>query len=176
MTDWLEYILKLAVSREEESEELFELPSEHPSYTARKKTPQTAYSVPQKRMQAALVTEETAFAAWEYGGIRLMQALIQGETALADSVPAAILHRQDEAESTADIAPGSEDALAVLYRRSVDAAGRIYLPGGSSGSAGQEKVVVVQESAASPMGLTAEELDRAVRRDSRRYDGGMTIY
>lgn len=25
-------------------------------------------------------------------------------------------------------------------------------------------------------GLTPEELDRAVRRDSRRYDGGMTIY
>jgi hypothetical protein len=24
--------------------------------------------------------------------------------------------------------------------------------------------------------LTAEELDRAVRRDSRRYDGGMSIF
>ena len=25
-------------------------------------------------------------------------------------------------------------------------------------------------------GLTPEEFDRAVRRDSRRYDGGMTIF
>ena len=36
--------------------------------------------------------------------------------------------------------------------------------------------VVREEQTAETAGLTVRELDRAVRRDSRRYDGGMSIY
>ena len=36
--------------------------------------------------------------------------------------------------------------------------------------------VVREERTAETAGLTVRELDRAVRRDSRRYDGGMSIY
>ena len=35
---------------------------------------------------------------------------------------------------------------------------------------------VIGEEQAANIGLSARELDRAVRRDSRRYDGGMNIY
>lgn len=46
-----------------------------------------------------------------------------------------------------------------------------------AGSARAGSVAVVRESIEPPAaGLTAGELDRALRRDSRRYDGGMTIY
>ena len=46
-----------------------------------------------------------------------------------------------------------------------------------SGTSRPASVAVVQEISAPPAaGLTAGELDLAMRRDSRRYDGGMTIY
>ena len=46
-----------------------------------------------------------------------------------------------------------------------------------SGSSRPASVAVVQGISAPPAaGLTAGELDLAMRRDSRRYDGGMTIY
>ena len=41
---------------------------------------------------------------------------------------------------------------------------------------GQGNRVVVREEASAPAGLTEEGLDRSLRRDSRRYDGGMSIY
>lgn len=62
--------------------------------------------------------------------------------------------------------------LAELYRQTARAA-RPPAPAAApvqSGSRAPER-----EGADTP-GLTAEELDRAVRRDSRRYDGGMTIF
>ncbi len=37
-------------------------------------------------------------------------------------------------------------------------------------------VTVVREETPAPAALTAEGLDLAMRRDSRRYDSGMTIY
>ena len=36
--------------------------------------------------------------------------------------------------------------------------------------------MALEREGGSPPGLTVEELDRAVRRDSRRYDGGMSIF
>ena len=47
-----------------------------------------------------------------------------------------------------------------------------------SGSAAQKAGVAVVRESALPegTGLTMGQLDRAVRRDSRRYDGGMSIY
>lgn len=65
---------------------------------------------------------------------------------------------------------GSDSALPELYRQlAAEAAGQ---------QAGKSPAVaVVHESVPSAAaGLTAGELDRAIRRDSRRYDGGMTIY
>ena len=41
---------------------------------------------------------------------------------------------------------------------------------------GQGNRVVVREEVPAPAGLTEEGLDRSLRRDSRRYDGGMSIY
>lgn len=61
------------------------------------------------------------------------------------------------------------DGLRMLYRQVQQASW--------SGSAGQRPgVAVVRETAQPEQGLTVGQLDRAVRRDSRRYDGGMNIY
>lgn len=60
-------------------------------------------------------------------------------------------------------------ALPGLYRR---------LARASEGESamGSASVAVVRETVPDGVGLTAGELDLAMRRDSRRYDGAMTIY
>ena len=63
-----------------------------------------------------------------------------------------------------------ESPLSVLYRRMGETLG--VMP--TAVSARRE--TVVQEAESSRPGLTVRELDLAVRRDSRRYDGGMSIY
>ena len=65
---------------------------------------------------------------------------------------------------------GTDSALPGLYRQlAAEAAGQ---QGGKSPA-----VAVVHEGVPSAAeGLTAGELDRAIRRDSRRYDGGFFIY
>lgn len=63
--------------------------------------------------------------------------------------------------------------LEELYRQTVQAA-RPAVPAVAPSESAVR--VLEREAAGSPPSLTAEELDRAVRRDSRRYDGGMTIY
>lgn len=61
-------------------------------------------------------------------------------------------------------------ALQMLYRQLTRAT-----EGGATGKSAS--VAVVRETVpAGHTGLTAGELDLAMRRDSRRYDGGMTIY
>lgn len=61
--------------------------------------------------------------------------------------------------------------LQVLYRQVVQAVTAVQPP-----AAGREPAAVLQEEAPAAAGMTAEKLDRLVRRDSRRYDGGMSIY
>lgn len=73
-------------------------------------------------------------------------------------------------ELTAFSRLGEESPLMALYRRAGETLG-VTPP-----SAPARREVVVREAAASPPGLTVRELDLAVRRDSRRYDGGMNIY
>lgn len=73
-------------------------------------------------------------------------------------------------ELTAFSRLGEESPLMALYRRAGETLG--VMP--TSATARRE--VVVREAAVSPPGLTVRELDLAVRRDSRRYDGGMSIY
>lgn len=73
-------------------------------------------------------------------------------------------------ELTAFSRLGEESPLMALYRRAGETLG-VTPP-----SAPARREVVVRETTVSPPGLTVRELDLAVRRDSRRYDGGMNLY
>lgn len=66
--------------------------------------------------------------------------------------------------------PG-RDSVPELYRQ----VSRAVWAAGAAAPAAQA-VTVTEQRAAPAAGLTVGELDRAVRRDSRRYDGGMTLY
>lgn len=67
---------------------------------------------------------------------------------------------------------GSGGELEALYRQAVRAASPLP-PVPQAGQAGRS---FRGEEPGRTAALTVEELDRAVRRDSRRYDGGMEIY
>ncbi len=68
---------------------------------------------------------------------------------------------------------GDRSGLELLYR----AAARAAEPAAELLSAGQPARRSLPDPVPSePVRLTVEEMDRAMRRDSRRYDGGMTIY
>ena len=68
-----------------------------------------------------------------------------------------------------DSASQADSGLRTLYRQ-VRAAAR------GENAVQAAGVAVVRESVQPESGLTMGQLDRAVRRDSRRYDGGMSIY
>lgn len=86
------------------------------------------------------------------------------------------------AEKAGGAQAGSELAAAVrgeggtglegLYRQ----AARASRPAPQALPVGQAGQALRAEEPGRAAALTVEELDRAVRRDSRRYDGGMTIY
>lgn len=63
-------------------------------------------------------------------------------------------------------------ALMELYRGAAEGA---RAPAPALAPERASRTVVEREAGGAP-GLTVEELDRAVRRDSRRYDGGMSIF
>jgi hypothetical protein len=65
----------------------------------------------------------------------------------------------------------SQQSALELYRQVVRAG---YAASETRGQAGRT-VITEQVSPGAPS-LTADQLDRAVRRDSRRYDGGMELY
>ena len=65
---------------------------------------------------------------------------------------------------------GGQSVLHSLYRRMAEAVV------GAGQNPTSISPVVIREEQVVTAGLTARELDRAVRRDSRRYDGGMNIY
>ena len=67
---------------------------------------------------------------------------------------------------------GGSAALMELYRGAAEGA---RAPAPALARSGTSRTVLERETGGAP-GLTVEELDRAVRRDSRRYDGGMTIF
>lgn len=66
--------------------------------------------------------------------------------------------------------PRERAAAEGLYRRLVRTGWR------GESSRRTERAVVVERQFDGPSPLTVEQLDRAVRRDSRRYDGGMELY
>ena len=64
---------------------------------------------------------------------------------------------------------GQASGVERLYRRMAEAVAVSPVSAAAHG-------VIREEQTAEAAGLTVRELDRAVRRDSRRYDGGMSIY
>lgn len=80
---------------------------------------------------------------------------------------------QRDAEMARAVRRGDERGLEGLYRRAAQAvrpAAAQVLPVEQAGRTFRG------EEPGRTAALTVEELDRAVRRDSRRYDGGMTIF
>ncbi len=68
----------------------------------------------------------------------------------------------------------SESGLTELYHQVARAAETAW-DAASAAQSGADRVLP-EPVPAEPIRVTMEELDRAMRRDSRRYDGGMTIY
>ena len=68
--------------------------------------------------------------------------------------------------------PASQGGLEGLYRQAVQAA----RPAAQALAVPQRDQTVRPEEPEVPRQLTVDELDRAVRRDSRRYDGGLEIF
>lgn len=80
--------------------------------------------------------------------------------------------RTEEERAEAGLAGTIELGLEGLYRRAVQAS-RAPVRGIPEEQAAWARRVEEPGGAA---GLTVDELDRAVKRDSRRYDGGMSIF
>lgn len=82
---------------------------------------------------------------------------------------------RQETEQPRSAPAGPEEAergLEKLYRQAAQAARPVLQTVG-----GEQTVRMVRTGEAeTPRQLTVDELDRAVRRDSRRYDGGMSIF
>lgn len=78
--------------------------------------------------------------------------------------------RRTAADVLADSVSGTGDGGAAVYRRLLRL-GRAE----TAARAGAERGGVYRQGVDAPS-LTVDELDRAVRRDSRRYDGGMELY
>ena len=90
----------------------------------------------------------------------------------APAVPSPMGQRQPGREGQPTVTvPGGDTAFAVLYRSVMQGGGLPPAP-----AAAPPTVVVQEDHAGSGGFFTPEQFDRMVRRDSRRYDGGMTIY
>lgn len=87
--------------------------------------------------------------------------------------PGAAELRTEEAEKAGTEPAGAAEAgLEGLYRRTAQA-GRPPVPDMAGGHAARTGPA---EDPGRTAALTVDELDRAVKRDSRRYDGGMSIF
>lgn len=80
---------------------------------------------------------------------------------------------QRGAEMARTVRRGDESGLDGLYRRAAQASRPAAPQALPSEQAGR---LFRAEEPGRTAALTVEELDRAVRRDSRRYDGGMTLF
>ena len=163
MTDWLEELLK------ESGEALRWALGRYPSegQADREEAGTALAGMRQSREAEAQSGEETLSAweaedlpAWERAGLELAASpLLQresGETPLWDG------------EATPS--NGLEAGGSGLYRRLA----RAVIPAQKRRASGQT-AAAERQSVGTPS-LTVDELDRAVRRDSRRYDGGMELY
>lgn len=170
--DWLELLWKAA-----EEETKLTVPGEQSlSSTAtrvteqEKTTPSELYDeVPEGEIPA------------ERSGLNLLNAAAWQEFALAEAVwnndrpvRSAMQTERPTAKSSAAerlCQKTDSSALTALYHRV-----RETVSPGQPGVPGHGGTVVVREEISTAPGLTEEGLDRSLRRDSRRYDGGMSIY
>ena len=152
MIDWLELLWKAAEGGTELS-----LPEET------KLRPQAAPDRAEEEASAPDMAPAGESALWQ----ALLSAPTGGEGAAlsAREAPA----QGFGAERLSRSAAGAP--LAVLYRQVRETVVPMQAP-----VPGQGNRVVVREEVSAPAGLTEAGLDRSLRRDSRRYDGGMSIY
>ena len=149
MLDWLEHILSILTAAQQEEDELNEWLIPHPLILPLKQAAQnnTAEDIP----------------------VDIPPAL--RPTALRDIPQQAARRNGEQTLSLPDT------ALPLLYRRTEEAVSRTAAAGlAGTSAAGQARVITVQEGDSGPVGLTVQEFDRAIRRDSRRFDGGMNLY
>ena len=106
-----------------------------------------------------------------------------GETADPAEGTAAASEERTTAQGRTLPAPADSPAVERLYRSAAHPAltalyhrVRETVSPGLPGVSGHGGTVVVREEVSAAPGLTEEGLDRSLRRDSRRYDGGMSIY
>lgn len=105
---------------------------------------------------------------------RRLEAAVReaGDVKLTTGAAGQMAGRLASQTAAAEQAGTGSRGLAELYRQTAQAV-RPATPAVTPAQAGSR--VLEREDAGGPP-LTAEELDRAVRRDSRRYDGGMSIF
>lgn len=184
MTDWLEELLALAGEQEEQGEllRLLTLAGVAPVPVSAREEAAPAAAVDEQDPRTGPLREDgvapsrgdgpAAAGAGERRGSGTARPdpgedpdlawLFQGGTETGPTVGAALETGRTGRETLS--------GLEGLYRRATETA----LAPAAVPAAGAGQSVLREEAPAA--GLTAEELDRAVRRDSRRYDGAMSIY
>jgi len=158
--DWLEYILGLVTAAGETGEELPQSLIPH------------SFALPLRQGEEEHAAAEPADIPLSAAYIPLLPALLQGRQEFLMDIP-------EQAARRSGAGPISlpDSGLPLLYRRTEEAVSRTALAGVAGVSAAeQERIITVREPDSTPAGLTARELDRTVRRDSRRFDGGMNLY
>lgn len=121
---------------------------------------------------AEFLRDELAAAVMGPGGSVVLRRPGAGDVELAEA--AGLPGRAGEAEMSATGNAGrpGDEGLEGLYRQAVRA-GR---PAAQNLPVEQAGRPMRAEEPGRTAALTVDELDRAVRRDSRRYDGGMTLF
>ena len=198
MVDYLEQLLQEARTAQERDEEEETLPILEEGHLERVR------SGPDGREKAGAQPPQTAGhspeALSENAGTDVWRAIDRGVTLPSPAAPGAPVGGVAETllEQAQLLLPSAgESTAAQLSRTAVSAPVPEARPGGKTGeeNAGlrmlyhqvraetwrenavqKAGVAVTRESALPEAGLTMGQLDRAMRRDSRRYDGGMSIY
>ena len=170
--DWLELLWKAA---EEETE--LAVPGELSLSSAAIRVTEQEKTTPSELYDEVPEGEIPA----ERSGLSLLHAEVWQESAMAETVwnndrpvrSAMQTKRPTTKRSAAERLYQKTDrsALTALYHRV-----RETVSPGQPGVPGHGGTVVVREEVSAAPGLTEERLDRSLRRDSRRYDGGMNIY
>lgn len=172
MIDWLELLWKAA---EEETE--LAVPGELSLSSAAIRVTEQEETTPSELYDEVPEREIPA----ERSGLSLLHAEVWQESALTEvawdrsrPVRSAMKAERPTAKSGAAerfYQKTDSSALTALYHRV-----RETVSPGQPGVPGHGGTVVVREEVSASPGLTEERLDRSLRRDSRRYDGGMSIY
>ena len=121
---------------------------------------------------AEFLRDELAAAVMGPGGSVVLRRPGAGDMELAEAVGLPGWAGAAEMGAVLNAGKPGDEGLEGLYKQAVQA-GRPAAPSLPVEQAGRS---MRAEEPGRTAALTVDELDRAVRRDSRRYDGGMTIY